>query len=96
MKPEERTKLQSLVGDIEGLKSRTPEETKVKDWKEKVEKQLEEAYGKSSEELSRFRRCRFFDFRRSGKPKESPLTEAERRDFMQCLEEAKRSLQRLL
>jgi hypothetical protein len=96
MKPEERSKLQSLVGEIEGLKSRTPEESKVKDWKEKVEKQLEEAYGKSSEELARFRRCRFFDFRRSGKPKESPLTEAERRDFMQCLDEAKRSLQRFL
>ena len=38
MTGEDRSKLQSLAGEIEGLKSRQPEESKFKDWKEKVEK----------------------------------------------------------
>ena len=87
--------IQSLIGEIEGLKNRQPEESKFKDWKEKVEKQLEESFGKGSEPLARFKRCRFFDFGRSGKPRSAPLSEAERREYIQCLEEAKRSLQRL-
>jgi hypothetical protein len=36
MKAEDRSKLQSLAGEIEGLKSRQPEESKFKDWKEKM------------------------------------------------------------
>jgi hypothetical protein len=96
MKAEDRSKLQSLVGEIEGLKSRQPEESKFKDWKEKVEKKLEEAFGKGSEQLARFRRTRFFDFGRSGKPKDTPLSELERRQFLQALDEAKRTLQRYL
>jgi hypothetical protein len=87
--------IQSLIGDIDGLKNRQPEESKFKDWKEKVEKQLEESFGKNSEPLARFKRCRFFDFGRSGKPRNAPLSEAERREYIQCLEEAKRMLQRL-
>ena len=87
--------IQSLIADIEGLKARQPEESKFKDWKEKVEKQLEESFGKGSEPVARFKRCRFFDFGRSGKPRNAPLTEAERREFTQCLQEAKGSLQRL-
>jgi hypothetical protein len=84
--------IQSLITEIEGLKSRQPDASKFKDWKEKVEKQLEESYGKGSEPLARFKRCRFFSFERSGKPRDAPLSEAERSDFIRCLEEAKRSL----
>jgi len=96
MKAEDRSKLQSLTGEIEGLKSRQPEESKFKDWKEKVEKKLEEAFGKGSEPLARFRTTRFFNFNRSGKPKDAPLSESERREYIQSLDEAKRNLQRYL
>ena len=96
MTPEDRSKIQSFIGEIEGLKSRQPEESKFKDWKEKVEKKLEEVFGKGSEQLTRFQRARFFKFQRSGKPKETPLSEAERREFIQGLEEAKRTLQRFI
>lgn len=96
MTMEDRSKLQSLMGDIEGLKSRQPEESKFKDWKEKVEKKLEEVFGKGAEPLLRFQRTRFFAFGRTGKPKDAPLSEAERREYLQGLEEAKRNLQRLL
>ena len=96
MKAEDRSKLQSLAGEIEGLKSRQPEESKFKDWKEKVEKKLEEIFGKGSEPLRRFQGTRFFNFSRSGKPKDLPLSESERREYLQGLEEAKRNLQRYL
>ena len=96
MKAEDRSKLQSLAGEIESLKSRQPEESKFKDWKEKVEKKLEEVFGKGSEPLTRFQRTRFFNFSRSGKPKDAPLSESERREYLQGLEEAKRALQRYL
>ena len=96
MNPEDRSKLQSLIGEIDGLKSRQPAESKFKDWKEKIEKKIEEVFGKNSDQLARFRRCRFFNFNRSGKPKDAPLTEAERREYIQCLEEAKRNLLHLL
>ena len=96
MTAEDRSKLQSLAGEIEGLKSRQPEESKFKDWKEKVEKKLEEVYGKGAEPLVRFQRTRVFNFSRSGKPKDVPLSESERREYLQGLEEAKRNLQRYL
>lgn len=96
MNLEDRSKIQSFVSEIEGLKSRQPEESKFKDWKEKVEKKLEEVFGKSSEQLLRFQRCRFFNFNRSGKPKEAPLAEAERREYIQGLEEAKKNLLRFV
>jgi hypothetical protein len=96
MKAEDRSKLQSLVGEIEGLKSRQPEESKFKDWKDKVEKKLEEIFGKGSEPLARFQRSRFFNFSRSGKSKDAPLSEAERREYLNGLDEAKRTLQRYL
>jgi hypothetical protein len=96
MKPEDRSKIQSLIGEIDNLKSRQPEESKLKDWREKVEKQLEESFGKNSEPLARFKRCRFYDFHKPGKSKDTPLSEAERRDYLQCLEEAKRSLLRFV
>ena len=96
MTVEDRSKLQSLLSDVEGLKSRQPEESKFKDWKEKVEKKMEEVFGKSSEQLLRFQRTRFFAFGRTGKPKDAPLSEAERSEYMQGLDEAKRNLQRYL
>jgi hypothetical protein len=96
MKPEDRSKLQSYLGEISGLKSRTPEEKKLKDWKENVEKKLDEVFGKGSAEAEGFRRIRFFDFSRQGKPKDVPLTESERREYLDRLEEARRYLQRFL
>jgi hypothetical protein len=96
MTAEDRSKLQSFIGEIDGLKSRQPDESKFKDWKEKVEKKLEEAFGKGSEPLARFQRTRFFNFGRSGRPKDAPLSEAERREFLEGLEEAKRNLRRYL
>ena len=96
MTVEDRSKLQSLIGEINGLKSRQPEESKFKDWKDKVEKKLEEAFGKGSDQLNRFKRTKFFNFNRSGKSKEDPLSESERREYLQGLDEAKRNLQRYL
>lgn len=92
MKPDDLSKIQSFISDLGGLKSRDPEEKKFKDWKEKVEKKLEEVYGKSSDQLGRFRRVRFFNFERRGKPKDAPLSEDERREYLQRLDEAKRLL----
>jgi hypothetical protein len=96
MKPDEKSKLQGLIGDVNGLKSRDPEEKKFKEWKEKVEKQLEETFGKNSEPVIRFRRIRFFDFARRGRSAEGPLKDAERREYNQRLDEAKRALRKLL
>ena len=97
MKPEDRSKIQSLVSDLTALRSRSPEESKFKDWKEKTEKKIEEVFGKSSEQYGRFHGLRFFDFsRRSGVPKESPLREEERAQFLKCLEDARRLLSRFM
>ncbi len=96
MTAEDRSKLQSLIGELNSLKSRQPEESKFKDWKEKVEKKLEEAFGKGSEQLARFRRIRFFSFSRSGRNKEASLSETERREYLQGLDEAGRTLRRYL
>ena len=96
MTVEDRSKLQSLVSDGEGLKSRQPEESKFKDWKEKVEKKLEEMFGKSSEPLLRFQKTRFFIFGQAGKSKDAPLSEAQRREYLRGLDEGKRNLQRYL
>jgi hypothetical protein len=97
MKPEDKSKVQSLVSDLGGLKSRTPEESKFKDWKDKTEKKLEEVFGKGSEQYGRFRSLKFFDFgRRGGYPKEAPLREEERAQFLRGLDEARRLLQGFL
>ncbi|MBN1836643.1 MAG: hypothetical protein JW820_12385 [Spirochaetales bacterium] len=96
MKPEDRSKLQSYLSELSGLKSRTPEEKKFKDWKENVEKKLDEIFGKGSAETGGFRRIRFFDFGRQGKSKDVPLTESERREYLDRLEEARRFLQHLV
>jgi hypothetical protein len=66
MKPEDKSKIQSLVSDLGGLKSRAPEESKLKDWKDKTEKRLEEVFGKGSEQYGRFRSLKFFDFASRG------------------------------
>jgi hypothetical protein len=94
MNPEDRSKINSFISDLEGLKRRDPEESKFKDWKEKVEKKLEETFGKNSDQAIRFQRLRFFDFAKRGKPKEAPLSEEEVREYIGGLDEAKRLLQR--
>jgi hypothetical protein len=96
MTKEQKSKLQGLISDINGLKTRDPEESKFKDWREKVEKQLEDVFGKSSEPLIRFKRIRFYDFSRHGKPADIHLRDAERREYIQRLEEAKRVLRKFL
>ena len=97
MTPEDKSKVQSLISDLGALKSRNPEESKFKDWKEKTEKKLEEVFGKSSEPLGRFKSLRFFDFSRrgGGVPKEAPLREDERTQFLKGLEDARRLLSHL-
>jgi hypothetical protein len=97
MKPEDKSKVQSLISDLNGLRSRNPEESKQKDWKEKTEKQLEEVFGKGSDPYNRFHSLKLFDWsRRAGVPKESPLREEERAQFLRGLEEARRLLSRFL
>jgi hypothetical protein len=95
MNPEDKSKINSLISDLSGLRSRSPEESKFKDWKEKTEKKLEEVFGKGSDQGSRFRALRFFDFsRRTGVPKDAPLREEERAQFLKGLEDARRLLSR--
>lgn len=96
MKEEDRSKLLEFINDLDGLKSRDPEEKKFKDWKEKTEKKLEDAFGSGSDPVSRLRRVRFHDFSRSGRHSGAPLTENERREYIQGLEEAKRLLRRFV
>lgn len=95
MKREDASKLRSLTSDISGLKSRSPDEKKFGDWKKDVEKKLEDGFGKNSDELSRFKRIRFFDFSGHGRSKDTPLSEAECREFIRALDEARRLLQHL-
>ena len=95
MKLEDRSKLRSLMSDISGLKSRTPDEKKFSDWKKDVEKKLESAFGKNSDELSRFKRIRFFDFTGHGRIKDAPLSESECREYIRTLDEARRLLQHI-
>ncbi len=95
MNPEDKSKVQSLVSDLNALKSRSPEESKFKEWKEKTEKKLEEVFGKGSEQYGRFRSLRFFDFSRRPGPKDAPLREDERAQFLKALEDARRFLSRL-
>lgn len=94
MNPEDKSKVQALINDLNGLKSRNPEESKFKDWKEKTEKKLEEVFGRSSEPLGRFKALHFFDFSRrgGGVPKDAPLKEEERAQFLKGLEDARRLL----
>jgi hypothetical protein len=96
MKPEDRSRIEELIGDLEKLRSRSPEESKFKDWKEKSEKKLEELFGRGSEAAGRFKSLRFFDFaRRTGIQREAPLREEERTQFLRSLDEAKRLLRKL-
>ena len=92
MKPEDRSKIRSFIGEIDGLKSREPEEKKFKDWKEKVEKKLEEVFGKGSDQVTRFQRVKYFDFSGGRRQKDQPLSESERRDYIAGLDAAKRLL----
>ena len=92
MKPEDKSKIQNLIGDLEKLRSRNPDAKKFEDWKKDVEKKLEEVFGKSSEQIGRFKRIRFFDFERNRPSKETPLGESERREFLRGLDEARNTL----
>jgi hypothetical protein len=95
MKPEDKSKINELISDLNGLRSRNPEESKLKDWKDKTEKKLEELFGKGSEQLGRFKSLKFFDFgRRAGVPKDAPLREDERSQFLKALDDARRLLSR--
>jgi hypothetical protein len=97
MTPEDKSKVQSLVSDLSALRSRNPEESKFKDWKDKTEKKIEEVFGKGSEQYGRFRSLRFFDFsRRAGAPREAPLREEERAQFLRGLDDARRLLSRFM
>ncbi len=96
MTPEDRSKIQSFISDLQGLKSRDPQESKFKDCREKIEKKLEEIFGGNSNQISRFKRVRFFSFSRSGKPNDAPLSESERREYISGIDEAKRLLQRFV
>ena len=97
MKPEEKSKVQELVNDAGNLRSRNPEESKFKDWKEKTERKLEDVFGKGSEQRSRFKSMKFFDFsRRPEGLKNSPLGEDERALYLRGIEEARRLLQRFM
>lgn len=96
MKPEDRSKIQSFINEIEGLKSRSPEQSRFKDWKDKVEKKLEEVFGKNTDQVNRFKRAKFFNFTRAGKPKDAPLSESERREYVRGLDEAKRLMQKYI
>ena len=96
MKPEDLSKMRSYLGEISGLKSREPDEKKFKDWKENVEKKLDDAFGKGSSESEGFRRLKFFSFDRHGKTKDDPLNEQERRDYNQSLDRARSYLGRLV
>ncbi len=96
MTPEERSKIQSFISDLEGLKSRDPQESKFKDCREKISKKLEEVFGGNSDQISRFKRVRFFSFSRSGKPDDVPLSESERREYIRGIDEAKRLLRRFI
>jgi hypothetical protein len=97
MKPEDKSAIQSLISDLGALRSRTPEEPKFKDWKDKTEKKLEELFGRGSEQSGHFRALRFFDFGHRGSyAKEAPLREEERAQYLRGLDEARRLLQRFL
>ncbi len=96
MKAEDLSKLRSLVSDVSGLKSRTPDAKKFGEWKKDVEKKLEDAFGGGSQELARFKRIGFFDFEGHGRSKDAPLSESERTRYIRGLDEARRLLQHLV
>jgi hypothetical protein len=97
MNPENKSKINELIGDLEKLRSRNPEEVKFKDWKDKTERKLEELFGKGAEQCGRFHSLRFFDFSKRGSiPKDTPLREEERSQYLGSLEEAKKLLRRFM
>ena len=94
IKAEDKSKIQSLISDLNGLKSRDPQESKFKEWKDKAERNVEEVFGKGSDQASRFRSLKFFDFSRRAGPKDAPLREDERSRYISALEETRRLLSR--
>jgi hypothetical protein len=98
MTPEHRSKIQSLLSDAGGLRSRTPEESKLKDWRDKAGRELEEVFGKGSEQVGRFKALKFFDFgrRAGGAAKDAPLREDERALYLKGIEDARHLLSRFM
>ncbi len=96
IKAEDKSKIQSLISDLNGLKSRDPQESKFKEWKDKAERNVEEVFGKGSDQASRFKSLKFFDFSRRVGPKDTPLREDERSGYIRALEEARRLLSRFI
>ena len=96
VKAEDKSKIQSLISDLTGLKSRDPQESKFKEWKDKAEKNVEEVFGKGSDQVSRFKSLKFFDFSRRVGPKDAPLKEDERSGYLRALEDARRLLSRFI
>ena len=96
MKQEDRTKLRKFASDVSGLKSRTPDEKKFSDWRKDVEKKLEEAFGKNSEEVSRFKRIKFFDFEGGDRSKSDSLSESELKEYLRGLDQARNLLHRFV
>ena len=97
VKAEDKSRIQSLISDLNGLRSRDPQESKFKEWKDKAEKNIEEVFGKGSEQAGRFKSVKFFDFsRRVGVPRDAPLREEERSAFIKGLEDARRLLSRFV
>jgi len=96
VKPEDKSKIQSLISDLNGLKSRDPQESKFKEWKDKAERNVEEVFGKGSDQAGRFKSLKFFDFSRRPGPKDAPLREDERSGYIKALEDARRLLSRFI
>ncbi len=96
IKAEDKSKIQSSISDLNGLKTRDPQESKFKEWKDKAEKNVEEVFGKGSDQVSRFRSLKFFDFSRRAGPKDTPLREEERAGYIKGLEDARRLLSRFI
>ena len=91
----DRKKITDLVSDLSPLTARDPDRKKLKEWRDKAEKELEKLYGRSSDELNRFRRVRFFDFDRRHRAQDAPLSEDERKQYIAGLEQARSLLRRL-
>ena len=97
VKAEDKSKIQSLISDLNGLRSRDPQESKFKEWKDKAERNVEEVFGKGSEQAGGSSPSGSSTSPgASGVPKDAPLREEERSAFIRGLEDARRLLSRFL
>lgn len=96
MKSDDRSKLQSYISEIAGLKSRQPDLKKFKTWRENVEKKLDDAFGKNSPELGGFKRLKLSQFAPDESGDRGALSESQRRDYVSALEKARQYLTRII